>query len=218
MKAGYLLGAVLAAVAVYGFVARPRSSVAPSASISTEQRVLPEGNPAVGSNGNASDVEESGIPAALLAEPSGALPAGHPRVDKSVNMPVAGERAMPAGHPGTASPPDETLVPKLARAKGSNGYAIAEIFSKKQSLAGKRVRVRGMVTKVTLDVLGKTFLHIRDGSGAPDTQNNDLAVTTSARPAKGDVLLLEGTLTPDKDLGIGYKYPVLFEDAISVTE
>jgi hypothetical protein len=70
-----------------------------------------------------------------------------------------------------------------------------------------------VVVKSIGGILGRTFLHIRDGSGDEKAGNNDLTVTTTASPAVGERVLLEGTVVTDKDYGSGYRYPVLLEDA-----
>jgi hypothetical protein len=63
--------------------------------------------------------------------------------------------------------------------------------------------------------MGKNWLHVRDGSGAEGT--NDLTVTTTGTmPNVGDTVLVRGTVSLDKDFGMGYAYPILIEDA-SVT-
>jgi hypothetical protein len=55
-------------------------------------------------------------------------------------------------------------------------------------------------------------VHVRDGSGTEG--KNDLTVTTKSTPrAKvGDLVLVKGVVTTDKDLGMGYKYDVLIEN------
>jgi hypothetical protein len=163
--------------------------------------------------------DDPGIPQALLANPGETLPPGHPSIGQPGDpMTMDGTQAMPAGHPGGTETSAAITVPKLARAPGPDGHVIADIFARKAQLAGKRVRIRGIVTKITLDVLGQTFLHVRDGSGDDAAKTNDLVVTTRERPARGDVLLLEGILRTDADLGIGYRYPALLENAVLVKE
>lgn len=178
----------------------------------------------------------------------GALPPGHPAVGANTELPINGHlelgqdpgiqgNALPQGHPplGQGTLPGDTeqsladprtpvppqlpiAVPKLDVAKGPTGHTIADIFAKKDRLVGTPVRVRAMVTKVTLDVNGRTFLHVRDGTGDTDSRTNDLAVTTSAVPARGDVVVLDGTLRLDADMGIGYRYPALLENATVVKQ
>lgn len=98
--------------------------------------------------------------------------------------------------------------------KVEGGNTIAEIYTQKQDLAGKTVRVRGQVTKFTPGIMGKNWLHILDSSG-PD----DLTVTTADdnTVAIDDVVVIEGKLELDKDFGYGYVYAVMLQDA-SITK
>jgi hypothetical protein len=98
------------------------------------------------------------------------------------------------------------------------GHRIAEMYAAKSALAGKTVRVRAVVVKSTPDVMGKTFAHVRDGSGTEANQDFDLTVTTQEKPQVRQSLLLEGRLEVNVDLGAGYKYPLILQDARVVNE
>jgi hypothetical protein len=116
---------------------------------------------------------------------------------------------MPADHPA-AKPGDEVDLSGIAKADG--GKTVAEVFAEKASLAGKPVTVRGKVVKVNGGIMGKNWLHVRDGSGAEGT--NDLTVTTAGElPALGAIVVVTGPVTLDKDFGMGYQYAVIVEDA-----
>jgi len=103
------------------------------------------------------------------------------------------------------------LVKEIKKAEGGN--TIAEIHKQKQQLNGKTIRVRGLVTKVTNQVMGKNWLHVRDSSTL-----EDLTITTMGTAAIDDVVVIEGRLELDKDFGYGYVYPVIVEDASVVKE
>jgi hypothetical protein len=105
----------------------------------------------------------------------------------------------------------DVAVERLERAAGPNGRTVAEVLAQRVKLAGKPVRIHATVVKSTPGVLGKTWLHLRDGSGAEGT--SDVTVTTDARPAVGDTVLLEGTVALDRDVGSGYRFPTLVENA-----
>lgn len=92
--------------------------------------------------------------------------------------------------------------------KVKGGKTIAEIYAQQKSLGGKRIRVRGKVTKFNAEIMGKNWLHIRDSSTL-----NDLTVTTKGKAAVGDVVILEGKLGLNKDFSYGYVYPVIMEEA-----
>lgn len=195
----------------------------------TAGRGLPAGHPRMGSNaepsnGHSTVGEDPGIPEALLDGPRGALPPGHPSIGQGTSPAGEGDLALPPGHPGGAatgasvSSQTPIVVPKLQRASGPNGHVVADLFANRARLAGQKVRVRGLVTKVTLNVLGATFLHLRDGSGDAAAKTDDLTVKTLAEPARGDVVVFEGVLRTDVDVGAGYQYPVLLEDAVVLKE
>lgn len=102
-------------------------------------------------------------------------------------------------------------------AKAENGQTVAELYADKSKWAGKPVTVRGRVVKANHNIMDRNWVHLRDGTG--DEGKNDLTITTKGDvPAVGTTVLVTGTLTTDKDLGAGYKYEVLIEDAKLVAE
>lgn len=102
-------------------------------------------------------------------------------------------------------------------AKAENGQTVAELYAHKAQWAGKPVSVRARVVKANHNIMNRNWVHLRDGTGAEGS--NDLTVTTKNDvPAVGTTVLVTGTLTTDKDLGAGYKYEVLIEDAKLVAE
>jgi hypothetical protein len=126
---------------------------------------------------------------------SGALPEGHPPI---------------SGAPGSAADAKPTIdLTGIKKAEG--GKTIAEIYSDKSKLGGKKVKVRGRVVKYNAEIMGKNWIHIQDGTGAAGS--NDLAVTTAAKTKVGDLILVNGTVAINKDFGGGYQYTVIVEDA-----
>jgi len=121
--------------------------------------------------------------------------------------------ALPPGHPPLTA---ETAKPKvdltgIKRAAG--GQTIQEIVAASSPLAGKPVTVRGKVVKYNAMILGKNWLHIRDGSGSDANRDNDLTVTTAAVTKVGDTVLVTGNISTNRDFGGGYKYSLIIEDA-----
>jgi hypothetical protein len=90
---------------------------------------------------------------------------------------------------------------------------VAEIVAKRTELKDKPVEVRGQVVKFTPGVMGKNWIHLRDGTGSTADGTNDVTVTTKAEAKVGDVVLVKGVVRIDRDLGSGYAYKVLIEDA-----
>jgi hypothetical protein len=157
------------------------------------------------------------------------LPPGHPDIGNSAPGVVGSGDSLPAGHPdlgGAAasphapSPGASSPVPEVAvaPARGSNAHTIAQLGERRTQLTGKRVRVRGQVTKVTAGVQGRTFFHVRDGKPGDPGPATDLVVTSDSTPERGQVAIYEGTLRADADVGIGFKYPILLENAVLITE
>jgi hypothetical protein len=103
----------------------------------------------------------------------------------------------------------QTEVGGIKRAK--DGKNVAEIFAGSKDLAGEQVTVRGKVVKFLPQIMGKNWLHLQDGSGSEGT--NDLTVTTGTTVKVGDLVLVSGVVSVDRDFGYGYSYDVIIEDA-----
>ena len=142
----------------------------------------------------------------------------------SVNgAPAAPSTTAPIAAPSTAAlPPGQRTMPAKTAPdltgikRAENGQTVAEVITGKTKFAGKSVAIRARVVKYNAQILGKNWLHIRDGSGGPGT--NDLTITTSATVKVGDLVLVTGKLGTDRDFGSGYKYPLIIEDATVVVQ
>ena len=119
---------------------------------------------------------------------------------------------LAALHSGVAKAADVGEV-KVPKATGPDARTVAEIVTKKAELKNKTVLVRGKVVKYTPEVLGKNWIHLRDGSGSATDHTNDVLVTTKDQARIGDVVIAKGVVHTDRDLGSGYSYKVLVEDA-----
>lgn len=102
---------------------------------------------------------------------------------------------------------------KVEKAKGADAYNVSETYEKAGKLDKKTVSVRGKVVKVSKGIMGKNWVHLRDGSGDSGKGTNNLVVTTQDDPKVGDVVTAKGTLSKDKDFGAGYLYKVIIEEA-----
>ncbi len=98
-------------------------------------------------------------------------------------------------------------------AKAPNGHTVAEVWKMKSVMRDQPVSVRGKVVKFLPAIMGKNWLHVRDGSGSRANGDDDITVTTNESVKVGDVVTVTGTLRVDKDFGAGYVYPVIIEDA-----
>ena len=131
---------------------------------------------------------------------------------------VGGPESVPHDHSEKAETVSRNVVEKTDIkdvAKASGGYTVEEIFLQSAGLKDKTVKVRGQVVKFTPNIMGTNWVHIQDGTGSGATA--DLTVTTSATVAAGDLVVVEGPLTINKDFGAGYKYAAIIENA-SVTK
>lgn len=108
--------------------------------------------------------------------------------------------------PGAA----DAVVPK---AQGANARTVAEIIGKRADLKDKTVLLRGKVVKYSPAIMGKNWLHVRDGSGSAKDSTNDIIVTTREQATVGSIVVAKGVVRTDVDLGSGYAYKVLIEDA-----
>jgi len=93
------------------------------------------------------------------------------------------------------------------------GLTIADTWSKRKALKDQNVVIRGTVVKSLSGIMGKNWLHLRDGSGSRADQTDDITVTTLDSAKVGDVVTVSGTLRVDQDFGAGYTYGAIVEDA-----
>ena len=98
-------------------------------------------------------------------------------------------------------------------AKADSGHTVAEIYAGTDDLRGQTVRVRGQIVKFTPSVLGTNWVRIRDSSAA-----NDLVIPTNEMYAVDDIVLAEGRIELNKDLGQGFVIPVVLEEATITIE
>ena len=130
----------------------------------------------------------------------------------------AGGGKAAAGHDGAsphgASPATADLADvKVAKATGANAKTVAEIVTKGDELKDKTVLVRGKIVKFNPEIMGKNWIHLRDGSGSAKDESSDVLVTTTEQVKVGDVVTLKGVVRVNKDFGAGYAYKVLVEEA-----
>ncbi len=135
------------------------------------------------------------------------MASGHAPADADVR------EQMKSQHAAAASGPADVGKIEVKKAEGANGWTVAELYARKATLKDREVAVRGKVVKFTGSVMGRNWVHLRDGSGTREGKDDDVTVTTGDVAAVGDVVLATGTLRLDRDFGAGYTYPVLVENA-----
>jgi hypothetical protein len=141
-----------------------------------------------------------------VGAPGRAAPAGEA-------VPPAMVTGLAAQHAAAAAGPAEVGPIQLARAPSPDGKTIAEVFAGRAALDATSVAVRGKVVKFSPGIMGRNWLHLRDGTGSPERKDHDLTVTMAEMAAVGDVVLVRGIVRKDRDFGAGYTYPVIVEEA-----
>ncbi|MBI2750258.1 MAG: nucleotide-binding protein [Burkholderiales bacterium] len=119
----------------------------------------------------------------------------------------------PAMDPHPAPAAVDAAPIRVDKATGSNARTVAEVIANGVTLKDKVVQVRGKVVKFNPAIVGKNWIHLRDGSGSASDNSNDILVTTQANARLGDVVTVSGVVRADKDFGGGYAYKVLIEEA-----
>jgi hypothetical protein len=124
---------------------------------------------------------------------------------------MAGMAGMPGMGASISKAP--AAVKPVAKASGADAKTVAEVVAGKAGLKDKTVSLRAQVVKVNNGIMGKNWLHLQDGSGSAKDGSNDLIVTSKDTAALGDVVTVRGVVRTNVDLGSGYAYQVLIEDA-----
>jgi len=108
------------------------------------------------------------------------------------------------------------VVSSTALSKGitlaKGGISLFDLFSTRDQLEGKTVILTGKVVKFMPQIMKKNWVHLQDGSSFNGF--NDITITTLEKLKVDDIVSLKGTVVLNKDLGSGYKYDVLVEDAV----
>jgi hypothetical protein len=125
------------------------------------------------------------------------------------DQPLADAKTMPAG--GMTGKKSVEKKPGINVKPAEGGVTIAELFSKKESYAGKTVKISGEVVKYNSGIMNKNWVHIQDGTEA--SGSFDLTITTNDVVTVGDIVTFEGAISINKDFGAGYSYDVIMEDA-----
>ena len=116
--------------------------------------------------------------------------------------------ALPTEMAGSAVESNSAGAPPAPDAR-----TIAELWTQKDRLANTVVSVRGTVVKYNAAVMGKNWIHLQDGSGDAAKGTHDITVTTLDAVTVGATVTVTGTVRLNRDVGAGYTYAVLIEDA-----
>lgn len=125
------------------------------------------------------------------------------------DQPIAMVQGKPAVSPGSQKAAPGQVTVKVDPIEG--GTTLSQLFEKRNTYAGKSIKIHAQVIKMNTGIMGKNWIHIQDGTDYHG--DYDLAVTTLDTPAVGDFVVVEGVVSLNKDFGAGYSYPVIIEDA-----
>lgn len=133
----------------------------------------------------------------------------------SMNGPAAGGHALGTAYATIPAKKLDVINEDVHvdKAKGANARTVAEVMTKGAEFKDKTVQVRGKVVKYNPGIMGKNWVHLRDGSGSAADESNDLLVTTMSETKVGDIVTAKGIVRTDKDFGAGYTYKTLIEEA-----
>lgn len=116
------------------------------------------------------------------------------------------------------NPTIDTTLTKTELSKGitlaKGAISLHDLFLHKDKLAGKTVILTGKVVKFMPEIMKKNWIHLQDGSSFKGL--NDITITSLAKVNLDEIVTLKGTVVLNKDLGSGYKYDILIEDAVLV--
>lgn len=109
-------------------------------------------------------------------------------------------------NPAVVAPPLPGEITAL-----KDGKTVAEILLDQEALDGSSISLRAKIVKVNENIMGRNWMTLQDGSG---TNPEDKLIATSTQSASaGDVVIASGIVRRNVDIGSGYRYEVLLEDA-----
>jgi len=85
---------------------------------------------------------------------------------------------------------------------------ISELVNNKSKYDGKEVQISGKCTKLNPNIMGRNWIHLKDGS----MDEYDLVITSEHAVPEGHIVTMKGIVVLDKDFGAGYKYDLIIEN------
>lgn len=85
---------------------------------------------------------------------------------------------------------------------------IATLMANPRQYSGKLIRLRGQCVKVNANIMGRNWVHLKDGS----RDDFDLVITTNDQISVGQSVIMTGMVATNKDFGSGYHYDILLEE------
>jgi hypothetical protein len=120
---------------------------------------------------------------------------------------VATAADTPAARP---QPAEAGKKPATATTSAPRRYTVEELFKNCGDLDNKNVSVRAEAVKVTGNIMGKTWIHLQDGTGDKAKGTDDIIGMSEEGTAQvGESITVTGTLKHNP----GNRYNCVIEDA-----
>lgn len=118
---------------------------------------------------------------------------------------------------GTAAPVQPPMAAQTRPAAGSAAgevprLRIAELVADPQRYAGQLVEVHGACVKLNANIMGRNWIHLRDGS----RDDYDLVLTAAEPVREGTHATFRARVGVNRDFGAGYVYALILEDGVRV--
>jgi hypothetical protein len=121
-------------------------------------------------------------------------------------MKEKGSNDMQVPKPAAVEAPEMGEITPL-----KEGKTVEAIFAESAQLNEQVVSLNAKVIKVSKNIMGKNWITLQDGTGTEP--NNKILATSLEMASPGDVVIARGVVRTDVDLGSGYRYKVLLEEA-----
>jgi len=108
------------------------------------------------------------------------------------------------------APVSNSVTQNIVRQSGS--LKISEIVNNPKKYEGQTVQIDGECTKINMGIMGKNWIHLKDGS----KDDFDLVITSNDIATVGEVVTIKGNVVLNKDFGAGYKYDLILENGVIV--
>ena len=89
---------------------------------------------------------------------------------------------------------------------------IAELVENYKKHEGKTVQISGQCVKINANIMGRNWIHIKDGS----KDDYDLVITSDTFVPEGSPITMKATVSLNKDFGAGYQYDLILENGVIV--
>lgn len=111
-----------------------------------------------------------------------------------------------ASTPVMSEPSKTSIAGEIIDSKGS--VKIADIVANPKKYDGKTIQVSGTCVKVNPNIMGRDWVHLKDGS----KDDFDMVITCQVAIPEGHNVTMTGKVVLNKDFGAGYQYDILLEE------